>query len=113
MQEPVPNQDVRLPVHVRGWGSTIGENNRGVAISVVDQKQSVVQVNNLPPLPREFRASPAGLDVTDHTRPFAADIVLNNLKEPTPYCLWVYLGTNQSGRAQQVVQIPVVIHPAQ
>ena len=111
VQEPLPNQDVRLPVHVRGWGSTIGENNRGVAVSVVDQKQSVVQVSNLPPLPREFRAAPAGMDLTDNTRPFAIDIVLNNLKEPTPYCLWVYLGTSGSGRAQQVVQIPVVIHP--
>jgi hypothetical protein len=113
VQEPQANQELRLPVHVRGWGSVIGENNRGVALSIVDQKQSVVQVNNLPPLPREFRAAPPGLEVTDHTRPFAADIVINNLKEPTPYCLWVYLGTNQAGRAQQVVQIPVVIHPAQ
>jgi hypothetical protein len=108
VQEPIPNQQVRVPVHVRGWGSTVGE--KGVALSVVDQKQSVVQTNNLPALPREFRAAPRGLDLTDHTRPFAADVVVN-VTEPTPYCLWVYQETTSTGRARGVIQIPVIILP--
>jgi hypothetical protein len=111
VQEPLPNTQVKVPVHVRGWGSQIGQNDRGVAVSVVDVKQSVVQVNNLPPLPREFRVAPPGMEVTEFTRPFAADIVLNNVTAPTPYCLWVYLETTQEGRARGVVQIPVVIAP--
>lgn len=82
-----------------------------MTLSVVDQKQSVVQVNELPPQPREYRVPPRGLTVTDNTRPFAADIVLPNVTEPTPYCLWIYLSTNASGRAQQVVQVPIVILP--
>lgn len=113
VQEPVPNSQVRLPFFVRGWGASIGENDRGVALSVVDQRQSVVQTNNLPPQPREYRVAPPGLDVNDFTRPFAADIVLTNVNEPTPYCLWVYLSTDDQGRPRQVVQVPVIILPRQ
>jgi len=112
VEEPVAGQQVRLPVHVRGWGSGIGENNKGVTLAIVDQRQNVVQVNNLPPLPREYRVPPKGMTVTDFTRPFAADVVLPNVTEPTPFCLWVYLGTTETGRAEQVVQVPVVILPA-
>jgi hypothetical protein len=113
VEQPLPNTEVRIPVHVRGWGSTIGENNRGVFLGIVDAKQNVIQVNTLPPLAREFRVSPPGLEITDNTRPFAADIVLNNVTEPTPYCLWIYLSVNEEGRAQQVVQVPIVILPRQ
>jgi hypothetical protein len=111
VEEPKPNEQVKIPVHVRGWGSTIGQNDRGVALSVVDLKQSVIQVNNLPPLPREYRVAPPGIEVTDFTRPFAADVVLSNVKEPTPYCLWVYLETTQEGRARGVVQVPIIVLP--
>jgi hypothetical protein len=98
-------------VHVRGWGSNIGQDDRGLSVSVVDQKQTVLQVNSLPPLPREYRVAPGGLQVTDFTRPFAADIVINNVTAPTPYCLWVYLGTTEAGRATGVVQVPVIVMP--
>jgi hypothetical protein len=113
VQEPAPNAQVRIPFFVRGWGSNIGQNDQGVVLSVVDARQSVVQVNNLPPQPREYRVAPPGLDITDFTRPFAADIVLNNVTEPTPFCLWVYLSTDDQGHAKQVVQIPVVVLPRQ
>ncbi len=111
VEEPKPNAQVQFPVHVRGWGSTIGQNDRGVALSVVDIKQNVLQVNNLPPQPREYRVAPAGIEVTDFTRPFAADVVLANVDEPTPYCLWIYLETTEQGRARGVVQVPIVVLP--
>jgi hypothetical protein len=113
VEAPRANEQVRLPVHVRGWGSTIGQNSQGVFLGVVNEKQDVIQVNKLPPLPRDYRVAPPGLEITEFTRPFAADIVLNNVTEPTPYCLWIYLSVNEQGRAQQVVQVPIVILPRQ
>ncbi len=111
VEEPKANAQVTVPVHVRGWGSTIGQDEKGLSVSVVDQKQTVLQVNNLPPLSREYRVAPPGLEVNDFTRPFAADIVINGVTAPTPYCLWVYLGTTDTGRATNVVQIPVIVMP--
>ena len=111
VQQPLTGQQVTIPVFVRGWGSTIGLANKGVVLSVVDEKQSVLQTINLPAQPRDYRVPPPGLDITDNTRPFAADIVLPDVTEPTPYCLWVYLNTDDTGHAKQVVQVPVVIVP--
>jgi hypothetical protein len=111
IQEPHPEQQVKIPFHVRGWGSNIGQDNRGVALGVVDGKQSVVQVLNLPPQPNTYRLPPAGLDRTDNTRPFAADIVIQGVTAPTPYCLWIYQSTTPEGRPRGVVQVPVVVVP--
>ncbi len=111
VQEPQPQQQVKIPFHLRGWGSNIGANNKGVAIGIVDAKQSVVQVLNLPPQPNTYRLPPPDLDRSDDSRPFGADIVIAGIKEPTPYCLWVYLETTPEGRAKGVVQIPVVVVP--
>jgi len=111
VQEPQPEQQVKIPFHVRGWGSNIGEGNRGVALGVVDAKQSVVQVLNLPAQPNTYRLPPPSLDRTDNTRPFAADIVIQGITAPTPYCLWIYLETTPEGRPRGVVQVPVVVVP--
>lgn len=111
VQEPVANAQVRLPIFVRGWGSAIGQDNRGVVLSVVDERQNAVQSNNLPPQPRDFRVPPPGLDVTEFTRPFAADVIINDVNEATPFCLWVYLSTDADGHAKQVVQVPVIVLP--
>jgi len=111
VQEPQPQQQLKIPFHVRGWGSNIGQNNRGVALGIVDAKQSIVQVLNLPPQPNTYRLPPPDLERTDNTRPFAADIVIDGVKEPTPYCLWVYLETTPEGRPRGVVQVPVVVVP--
>ena len=111
VQEPQPQQQVKIPFHVRGWGSNIGQNNRGVALGIVDAKQSVVQVLNLPPQPNTYRLPPPDLERTDNSRPFGADIVIDGIKEPTPYCLWVYLETTPEGRPRGVVQVPVVVVP--
>lgn len=111
VQEPQPQQQLKIPFHVRGWGSNIGQNNRGVALGIVDAKQSIVQVLNLPPQPNTYRLPPPDLERTDNTRPFAADIVIDGVKEPTPYCLWIYLETTPEGRPRGVVQVPVVVVP--
>lgn len=111
IQEPQPEQQVKIPFHVRGWGSNIGQDNRGVALGVVDSKQSVVQVLNLPPQPNTYRLPPPGLERTDNTRPFGADIVIQGITAPTPYCLWIYQETTADGRPRGVVQVPVVVVP--
>ena len=97
IQEPHPEQQVKIPFHVRGWGSNIGQDNRGLALGVVDANQKVVQVLNLPPQPNTYRLPPPGLDRTDNTRPFAADIVIQGITAPTPYCLWIYQSTTAEG----------------
>jgi len=111
VQEPRPEQQVKIPFHVRGWGSNIGQDNRGVALGIVDARQTVVQVLNLPPQPNTYRLPPSDLERTDNTRPFGADIVIQGIKEPTPYCLWVYQETTAEGRPRGVVQVPVVVIP--
>jgi len=111
VQEPQPQQQLKIPFHLRGWGSNIGANNKGVAVGIVDAKQSIVQVLNLPPQPNTYRLPPPDLERGDNSRPFGADIVITDIKEPTPYCLWVYLETTPEGRARSVVQIPVIVVP--
>lgn len=108
--DPQPGEQIEIPVHVRGWSSAFGAGVT-VKLAIVDEKQNVVQVNNLPPEPREYRIAPPGLDVNDTTFPFAADLLLNDVSAPTPFCLWAYMSVNEQGRAQQVVQVPVIFLP--
>jgi hypothetical protein len=109
--EPAAEAQVKVPFHVRGWGSNIGFEDQGVAVAIVNAKQETVQVLDVPPQPRTFRIAPAGLEVTGFTRPFGADIVLENITEPTPFCLWVYQETNEEGVPKGVVQVPIVVVP--
>jgi hypothetical protein len=111
IQEPSPEQRVKVPFHVRGWGSNIGFEQRGVALAIVNAKQEVTQVLDLPPQPREFRIAPGGMQVTEFTQPFAADVVINGVTEPTAFCLWIYLEATASGSPKGVVQIPIVVTP--
>ena len=111
IEEPKPEVQVKVPFHVRGWGSNIGFENRGVALAVVNAKQEVVQVLDLPPQPRTFRKAPDGIQITDNTRPFAADVVIQNIKEPTLFCLWVYLEADAAGKPKGVIQLPIVVVP--
>jgi hypothetical protein len=109
--EPSPDARVKIPFHVRGWGSTIGKDNIGVALAIVDARQQVLQVLDLPPQPRTYRVVPPGLEITEFTRPFAADVVLDPVREPTPICLWVYQETTEDGTPKDVVQVQVVVMP--
>lgn len=111
VQEPQPGQQVKIPFHVRGWGSNIGANNRGLSLGIVDKDQKVIQVLNLPPQPNTYRLPPMGLDRNENTRPFGADIVINGVTQPTQYCLWIYLETTPEGRPRKVVQVPVTVVP--
>lgn len=96
---------------MQGWGSTIGKDNAGVALAIVDFRSQTLQVLDLPPQPRAFRVPPGGLDITDDTRPFGADVVIGPVVEPTRYCLWVYLETDGEGHARKVVQVPITVVP--
>jgi hypothetical protein len=109
--EPHAEQQVKIPFHVRGWGSNIGKDNRGVALGIVDAGQKVMQVLNLPPQPNDYRLPPGDLERTENTRPFAADVVISGIKEPTPFCLWVYQETTPEGRPRGVAQIPIIVVP--
>jgi hypothetical protein len=109
--EPHAEQRLKIPFHIRGWGSNIGKDNRGLAVGIVDANQKVVQVLNLPPQPNEYRLPPADMERNENTKPFAADVVITGIKEPTPYCLWVYLETTPEGRPRGVAQIPIVVEP--
>ena len=98
-------------MHVRGWSSNIGEEDKVVFVAVVDQKQDVLQTNKVPHQPREFRVAPAGLEITEFTRPFAVDITLEDIVRETPLCIWVYQDVDAEGQARGVVQIPIVVEP--
>ena len=111
VQEPQPQQQVKIPFHIRGWGANIGKDNRGVAIGIVDAKQTVVQVLNVPPQPNTYRLPPSDLERNDNTRPFGADVVIGGITAPTPYCLWIYQETTPEGRPRVVIQVPVVVVP--
>ena len=108
---PAPGQQVKVPFYVSGWGSNIGFESRGVAVALVNAKQEVVQVLDVPPQPRTFRIAPAGMEITPFTQPFGADVVVDNIHEPTPFCIWVYQETDEEGTPKGVVQIPIVVVP--
>lgn len=110
---PKPNEEVTVPFQVQGWGSTIGMDNSGVALAILDFRQQTLDVLNLPPQPRAHRLPPSGLDLTDDTRPFGADVIISGVVEPTRYCLWVYLETDEEGHAQDVVQVPITVVPGE
>jgi hypothetical protein len=111
VEAPAAGERMTIPVHVRGWSSNIGEEGRVVFVAVVDQEQKVLQMNEVPAQPRDFRLPPVGLGVSDFTRPFAIDILLDDVVEETPYCIWVYQEVDGAGRARGVVQIPITVEP--
>jgi len=54
-----------------------------------------------------------GIHVTDNTRPFGADLLVEDLdiEEETPFCIWVFVETTASGIPKDIVQVPVIIVP--
>jgi hypothetical protein len=111
VQTPEVEAEVQIPFQVQGWGSTIGKDDVGVAVAIVNDKLQVVDVLDVPPQPRAYRLEPSGLDVNDDTRPFGADVVIVNVTEPTRFCVWVYLETDADGLPKQVVQVPITVSP--
>ncbi len=103
---------MRTPFHLRGWGSTESFQQIGVGVAVISAGGDVVQVlDPVPAQPRAFRALPSGLANTDFSSPFAVDIQITSLAGPTPFCLWVFLETDEEGIPKGVVQVPVLVAP--
>jgi len=113
IEAPEAGAKSTLPVRVRGWSSNLGEEDKVVFVAVVDQKQDVLQIEQVPPQPKELRLIPAGLEITDFTRPFAIDILLDedDIVREIPLCIWVYQDVDAEGQARGVVQIPIVVEP--
>ncbi len=74
-------------------------------------QEVVLVLDPVPSQPRAFRALPSGLENTDFSSPFAVDIQITSLAGPTPFCLWVFLTTDEEGIPKGVVQVPVVVAP--
>lgn len=111
VQDPQPGERVGNPFHVRGWGSEIGFEASGVAVALVDAKGDPFPPLEVPPQPRAGRVAPAGLNVTDFTSPFGVDMLVSDLRSPTPFCIWVFLETTPEGIPKQVVQVPILVVP--
>ena len=111
VEKPEAEAKTSIPVRVRGWSSKIGEEGKVVFVAVVDQKQTVLQTNEVPPQPRELRVPPPGLEITEFTRPFAIDILLEETAQETPYCIWIYQDVDEEGQAHGVVQVPIIVEP--
>ena len=111
VETPEAEEKTTIPVRVRGWSTNIGEEGKVVFVAIVAQNQMVLQMNEVPPQPREFRVPPPGLGITEFTRPFAIDILLDDVDQKTPYCIWVYQDVDGEGMARGVVQVPIIIEP--
>ncbi len=109
--EPQSAQQVENPFHVRGWGSDIGFEEKGVLVALVDAQGNALPPVEAPPQTRANRVAPPGLNVTEFTRPFAVDILLPELRTITRYCLWVFLDTDEAGGAKGVVQVQITVAP--
>jgi hypothetical protein len=83
-----------------------------MVVAVVNANGELVRVMaDVPPQPRAHRALPPGLQNTEFTHPFAADILLTDLASATPLCLWAFLETDEEGNPKLMVQVPVVVIP--
>jgi hypothetical protein len=118
VQEPAPEASVRNPFHVRGWGSEIAQDNRGVVVAVINAAGAPLPVGGnkdtskeVPPEPKAGRIAPPGLTTTGHPAPFATDILLTGLTDQTPFCIWVFTETTADGRPLHVVQVPITVLP--
>jgi len=118
VQEPAPEAKVGNPFHVRGWGSEIAQDNRGVVVAVINAAGDPLPVGGdedtskeVPPEPKAGRIAPPGLTTTGHPAPFATDILLTGLREQTRFCIWVFTETTEDGRAKHVVQVPITVLP--
>jgi len=118
VQEPAVEAKVRNPFHVRGWGSEIAQDNRGVVVAVINAAADPLPVGGgddtskeVPPEPKAGRIAPAGLDTSGHPAPFATDILISGLREQTPFCIWVFTETTDEGEPRHVVQVPITVLP--
>lgn len=110
VEEPQPDARLRSPAHVRGWGVGIGFEKEGVHVAVFDATGESLKEMKGPPLPREGRTPPPGMEVTEFTAPFAVDITFD-VDIAQPGCVRVYEISPRDGHLMNVVQIPVLLQP--
>jgi hypothetical protein len=111
VQEPAPEAKVPNPFHVRGWGSEIGFEGRGVVVAIINKDGDPVVSKDVKPESKAGRIAPPGLETKGHPAPFATDILLTGLKEQAPFCVWVFTETTAEGEPKHVVQVPITVLP--
>lgn len=111
VQEPRPEAKVENPFHVRGWGSEIGFEDRGVVVAIINANGDPVLDKDVRPESKASRIAPPGLDTSGNPAPFATDILLTDLRDQTPFCIWVFTETTEDGQPKHVVQVPVTVLP--
>ena len=110
VEEPQPDDHLTSPAHVRGWGLGIGFENEGVHVAIYDSTGESLKEMKGPPLPKEGRTPPPGMEVTEFTAPFAVDITFS-VDIPQPGCVRVYEISPRDGHRVNVVQVPVLLQP--
>ena len=111
VQEPAPEAKVPNPFHVRGWGSEIGFEDRGVVVAIINKDGDPGVSKDVKPESKAGRIAPPGLETKGHPAPFATDILLTGLKEQAPFCIWVFTETTAEGEPKNVVQVPITVLP--
>lgn len=111
VQEPAAQAKVANPFHVRGWGSEIGFEDRGVVVAIINADGAPILDKDVRPESKAGRIAPPGLDTSGHPAPFATDILLTDLRDQTPFCIWVFTETTEDGQPRHVVQVPIIVLP--
>jgi hypothetical protein len=110
VEEPKPNDHLTSPAHVRGWGVGIGFESQGVHVAIYDSTGEPLKEMMGPPLPKEGRIPPPGMEMSEFTAPFAVDIAFStNVSQPG--CVSVFGISSADGRPVNVVQLPVLLQP--
>jgi hypothetical protein len=110
VEEPQPDARLKSPAHVRGWGLGIGFENEGVHVAVFDATGESLKEMKGPPLPKEGRTPPPGMEVNEFTAPFGVDITFD-VDIEQPGCVRVYEISPQDGHLINVVQVAVLLQP--
>jgi type IV secretory pathway VirB10-like protein len=110
MEEPRADDRLTSPAHVLGWGAGIGFEAEGVHAAIYDSTGESLKEVKGPPLPKEGRTPPPGMEVTEFTAPFAVDITFK-VDVAQPGCVRVYEISPRDGHLVNVVQVPVLLQP--
>lgn len=110
MEEPLADARLTSPAHVLGWGAGIGFEAGGIQAAIYDSTGESLNEVKGPPLPKEGRTPPPGLEVTEFTAPFAVDITFE-VDVAQPGCVRVYEISLRDGEPVNVVQAPVLLQP--
>jgi hypothetical protein len=110
MEEPVADDRLTSPAHVRGWGAGIGFENEGVHVAIYDSTGESLKEETAPPLSMEGRIPPPGMEVGEFTAPFAVDVTFD-VDNEQPGCVRVYEISPRDGHVINVVQVPVLLRP--